>query len=108
MSEPIKPALTPEEWARKRAERPQPKEPGYVVVTPYVEDRHWGISVSSHYSNASVNKDLRHALAALCLHGQAYGFTREDVAALERVQLEVGGLQSLIDRLEALLPPEEP
>lgn len=58
----------------------------------------------------------RHALAALALHGQPFGFTREDVAALWFVIQEREGLvgapqhtlRSLAERIEALLPPETP
>jgi hypothetical protein len=60
----------------------------------------------------------RHALAALCLHGQPFGFTREDVKLCrlvipwiyqrwdESVRPEMDALESLASRIEALLPPE--
>lgn len=67
----------------------------------------------------------RHALAALCLYGQPFGFTREDLQLLreevepaacdravypeehERVSKEFAHLRNLADRIAALLPPEE-
>jgi hypothetical protein len=64
----------------------------------------------------------RHALAALCLHEQSFGFTREDVdhlRAMARSTVTHGHgdygppdqynpwITSLADRIEALLPPED-
>ena len=69
----------------------------------------------------------RHALAALCLHEQPFGFTREDVEVLRVAApqhgegcsatdlwpgpcdcgIEEGLLNSMADRIEALLPPDE-
>jgi len=68
----------------------------------------------------------RHGLAALALHGQPFGFTREDVASLEREANELKAWASAADtdtegtemigrcfillgiaaRIAALLPPE--
>ena len=61
----------------------------------------------------------RHALAALCLHEQLFGFTRGDVVSLR----ETAGFYTMVadgapgvrnswaddlaDRIEALLPPDE-
>lgn len=60
----------------------------------------------------------RHALAALCLYGQPYGFTREDVTMLDDLRgldwedlnlAEARALgaqvRSLMSRIAALLPP---
>lgn len=53
----------------------------------------------------------RHALAALALHGQTFGFTREDVEALRSLSADLHPnnepFYSLADRIAALLPPEE-
>lgn len=56
----------------------------------------------------------RHALAALCLHGQPFGFSREDVRLVEFIaefdpqdHPDVPKLRSLAARISALLPPEE-
>lgn len=107
-----KPALTEEEWGKlgcgTKGARPQRVEfddEGYLVV-------HDG------WETALPSSDVWHALAALCLHGQPYGFTWEDVDILRR---EAGfaddehrngfhpeteaRLLSLADRIAALLPP---
>lgn len=110
----VGPALAASEWKERRASRPGEDDGVHVVVAPYVEDRHRGLVVSAHYSNASVHDDLRHALAALCLHDQPFGFTWEDVDAL-REALSCSGTvsspddlpraETTVDRIEALLPP---
>ena len=58
--------------------------------------------------------------AALCLHNQEFGFTREDVEAIQHALAHRGveqgstewdrwkKLGELADRIEALLPPEAP
>jgi hypothetical protein len=58
-------------------------------------------------------------IAALCLAGQPFGFTRKDVATLKIAQgatlccggvfadAEVLHIQDLLDRISALLPPED-
>jgi len=61
-----------------------------------------------------VSRGTFHALAALCLLDQPFGFTREDVDGLRimmrregpRIHL-YGSVATLADRIEALLPPEE-
>ena len=87
----MKPALTPEEWAHREK---------------------WGaIAVGS------ASDPRPHALAALALHGQPFGFTREDVEWLremvdsdtnpETAPVEFNAMcLSLAARIEALLPPE--
>lgn len=70
-------------------------------------------------NQADDNGRASHALAALALHGQRFGFTREDVWALRTVC--ISGMHesaeerairavftSLAARIEALLPPETP
>ena len=47
-----------------------------------------------------------HEVAAMCLHGQPFGFTREDVRRL-RTALYAEHYADLADRIEALLPPED-
>lgn len=54
----------------------------------------------------------RHALAALALHGQPYGFTRDDVRSLRAAAEMLGGvsersLLSVASRVAALLPPQD-
>ena len=90
----MKPALTREEW---EVEQSFPLSPGdwveYFYDTP---------------------EDL-HALAARCLHNQSFGFHREDVANIRDALIfkyrepddeRNEQLESLADRIEALLPPE--
>ena len=96
MSE-IKPALTAEEW----------KAGGWYVKPEY--------HIWTECSGDCGVED-RHAMAATCLHGQPFGFTREDVIALramqDRINFEaldrgIPSVKDLADRIEALLPPEE-
>jgi len=100
----MKPALTREEWEE------------------YLKDFHTGLPISSVVGRNP------HAVAALCLHLQPFGFAREDVEILDRVATGLGfqamdleakgisskferdrqdALNSLADRIEALLPPEQ-
>ncbi len=108
MSE-IKPALTAEEW-----------EMGYASKDLRIELRSGGrVGVTAHaYPLGGGLGDPRDlpALAALCLHGQPFGFTREDVIVLramqDRINFEaldrgIPSVKDLADRIEALLPPEE-
>ena len=87
----MKPALTPEEWAK-------------------VLDSGWCGWMLKELSN--------HGAAAKLLHEQPFGFTREDVELLrETVPTDVDQLgyayeiqsylHDLADRIAALLPPEE-
>lgn len=86
-SEPITPALTPEEWGVAGKYAPEP---------PHIDRRSaWGamldadgVSIGSTFDNAKgrhapLRDGERHALAALCLYGQRFGFTPEDVAELQ-------------------------
>lgn len=66
--------------------------------------------------SGSIPASLFHATAALCLHDQQFGFTREDVAALRDASSSLAHkkfdsgitpyLDAVADRIEALLPPE--
>jgi len=75
-----------------------------------VEDQVW---VEYSVAGKKRKTNRRHALAALCLRGQSFGFSSKDVGALRRELeynhgiREVETLQSLVDRIGALLPPEE-
>ena len=86
----IEPALTAEEWAE-----------GAVIYENLTD---------------ALGIGRRHSTAALCLHGQPFGFTWEDVAVLRDIAApDIGtplegdarALTSLADRIEALLPPED-
>ena len=109
MSE-IKPALTAEEWAvwlKDGARVPEMVDACYRDVF-----------------GGRAEDGSRHAQAAVALHEQPFGFTREDVEVLEGLVValnRVGQLpsepglsefyvpycRSFADRIEALLPPEE-
>jgi hypothetical protein len=111
----VAPALTPEEWARMGGGgKPKPNDEVFVEGD--------NICVVSDSGRVSAGYD-RHALAALCLHGQPFGFTWEDVDLLVQLggyeapgfspHYEDGRLlphpavKSLADRIAALLPPRE-
>jgi len=97
----IEPAIPPEEWSTAG----RPPHGAYVGFT-VEDDRTW------------------HRVAAVALHGQSFGFTREDAEKLGimRLYLMAGAsmagsgappsryaiwLDSLADRIAALLPPVE-
>lgn len=100
----IKPALTPEEWEVHGDQ---------AMVT-----EHWCEMVLR--GRKTTWEERTHALAALCLHGQSFGFTREgDVKLLQGILWHLTAtnqltpearrhLAHLTDRIEALLPPEKP
>ena len=107
MSE-IKPALTAEEWANGRTEK------GYTFNRVGV-DVWFG---SPNETDPLMMVQNRHAVAAVCLHDQPFGFTREMVDAVRVLDSlnamkwdEVKALWVLVrqmtDHVEALLPPEE-
>ena len=84
----MKPALTPEEWA---------------IAIPWDKE---GIIPSY------LTLDIKHSMAAVCLHEQPFGFTEQDVKDLRRLAREASWnghddviCDQLADRIEALLPP---
>lgn len=95
------PALTAEDWATY---------PNF--------DNSW----YSDEGRAPLYYPTRHGIAAANLHGQPFGFTREDVECLRELakhynddadNYETTGpaavwLSALADRIEALLPPDDP
>lgn len=105
MSE-IKPALTPEQWASATK---------YALV---------GRAADHVLAESGPHSWLEpHEVAALALHGQPFGFTWEDVDALELVYRRVlrvpeplgedgaaavERLHSHVARLASLLPPRDP
>jgi hypothetical protein len=121
VSEPIQPALTAEEWAELG---PAPKltcnwDESIAAFPGGSTDRAYGMDVH----------DNRHAIAALALNGQKFGFTREMLRAIKTLlanhiaedrgrdgdtwysdELEklVALGQDTVGRIEALLPPEKP
>lgn len=126
----FKPALTPEEW------RDGYDSEGLAVVlrnsmgTPGMRVH---VTVREHPLGGALGdaRDI-HALAALCLHDQPFGFTREDVIRLRMFArwteedvakvfrsgqaphsdfgsesvADAQELRALADRIEALLPPD--
>jgi len=118
MSDTIGAALTPEEWAAGSAEF------GRYTVSRYQYDcEDGGIGVELQVSSDLAQKDwshapdeLVHAAAALCLHGQPFGFTQDDVTTILNALNEGAGwygvsgdtleeLKGIMVRIEALLPP---
>lgn len=108
----MKPALTPEEWADALDSVP--------YLTDMVEEAADDLAVA--FESGFAKHGTRHALAALALHGQAWGFTHEDVANLKRIgndycawasdsderERDIAwgfSLLNLAARIEALLPP---
>lgn len=102
MTDKVQPALTPDQWAMRE-----------VVLNDALE-----------HGTPCEPAEL-HRIAALCLYGQPYGLTHEDVAAVEwavkeelrHLQITEGTkhghlillqLESLAHRIAALLPPEIP
>ncbi len=96
----VKPALTAEEWAEVLRGEHGADPPGYLHGVKRITD------------------ERCHGMAAACLHGQEYGFTRTDVerhlgyAEALRAKGEATSEMetwhdSMAARIEALLPPEE-
>lgn len=117
MSEPIKPALSPEEWVTLDVARD--------AGTNFERDEHGG----TVFMDGWCRPPHTHALAALALYGQPFGFTREMVDALRAICCDASIMhsdrcvgvgeydeaaaklalaESAVDRIAALLPPEAP
>lgn len=95
MSE-IKPALTAEEWLNAFDKE------GCPVFNFDIDEDGLGRGLT-----ATIRGGDRHRFAAACLHGQPFGFTREDVFFLRDLEQVTENSESLADRIEALLPLEE-
>jgi hypothetical protein len=97
----IEPAITAEEWIDiLRDEVPDPGLAPGGQMPPFPPDVPY-----EFYGEP-------HRVASICLYGQPFGFTREDVRACRRelnayVEDRDEMLRSLADRIEALLPPEK-
>lgn len=116
----IQPALTPGEWAGRDA---PPHNPGPSIARPgegYIPTAAHGAGISQHdgtpyvwdqSQSVDVPADIRHAVAALTLHGQPFGFTWADVDLLRNRMTPPTprdlALGELADRIAALLPPRE-
>lgn len=109
----LSPALTPKEWRELRFERyvpgvmdcrrPNAHVNAVGVITPFSPEPY------------KAENGSRHALAALCLHGQSFGFRQADVERLNLVCDKLGTallehapltyeLRRLASRIAALLP----
>ena len=124
MSEEIKPALTAEEWrlgVKSSSENLEAQQLRSVFIT---REASVSLTVVAPWGGDSeritVGEDMRHALAALALYGQPFGFTREDVEILRQMPTYIRGLglgghpdgaarfiAGLAARIAALLPKEE-
>lgn len=124
----IPPALTPREWGRMEVEF---GDDGWASLEGLVRCEggtaseavlSGGMYVGTYGEDGLASGGVnvrRHALAALALHGQPFGFTREDIQHLrwaadlrDRVGVRDAGwtagvLRNLAARIEALLPPED-
>lgn len=115
MSEDVRPALTPDEWRAGKAYRDRDENyalkigHGFAVEVEFSDDEEF------QYAEVGIGGDAGHALAALALHNQPYGFTWEDVDMLRAMPDGTGyasvddpeRFASVIDRIAALLPPRE-
>lgn len=114
----IKPALTAEEWAKRHVVWEVDDSDGWA----HIEDVSMSETDSLVYVGVFDDKGLatagtyvdRYKCAALCLHGQPYGFKREHVEMLRGVSCLDAPfrachteLNDLADRIAALLPPED-
>lgn len=105
MSEPGPPALNVEEWIQFGADM-------HVLRDLAADRRPWG------FQRRLVQGQKLHAVAAMALYGQPFGFTHEDVRLLRSdLQVPVAHgwsgaadrahrLENLAQRIAALLPPE--
>ena len=106
----IRPALTAEEWDSGSVKIGVCDEVGAVQQWLRIELSDCG---ESQPMPSTFEGRERHAIAALALYQQPFGFTREDVVALRDITSPAGwradyDYSALADRIEALLPPEVP
>ena len=108
----VKPALSAEQWSsgKRIMFREGKYDEGYGVEgmettgNAYVFDGSWAVSLDA---------DVRHPLAAVCLYKQPYGFTWRDVDLIRALATWLppewreseASFRSIADRIEALLPP---
>ena len=126
----MKHALTPDEWVGypkvyfrrpRRIGKSGPSDQGYGVEITGPNDSPGGpgMWVWDDSWAVLIQEPDRHKLAAIALHNQPFGFTKEDVQFLRWCQKDArkkdGPLiaegfdfERIADRIEALLPPEAP
>lgn len=102
MNEPIKPALTPEEWKEFVSQEP---------LFKWVDLANPDVRKLVLRPRAATDQPNFHGIAALALYGQPFGFTREMLSALRELSTlapdhaELWELaDAATDRIEALLP----
>jgi len=110
----IKPALTKEEWTRD----PRVVRDGFEFHLPADKVPWLSLGLEGSEEGYALSPDTFHALAALCLKDQPYGFTREMVEKLRKLESEshhpaaspffgdVSFLLDVADSIDALLPRE--
>lgn len=76
MTDDIQPALSPEEWKTQRIDFPELAATGGMGESIIIQRNPVGLLVSR---DCVVPPSKQHALAALCLYGQPFGFTQRDV-----------------------------
>lgn len=98
MSEPITPALTPDEWAGIGY--------GLTLQFPPLDIGAYRSSDPGEYTavpavrSSRVDTEWRHAWAALALHGQPFVFTQEDVQLLhDYATLDVSRARHILGQL---------
>lgn len=115
MADAIAPALSAEEWEKAKDARFAWRMFGWDDGAGAILHDDGRLEVN--WDGAVYDQEMqcvttsRHALAALALHGQPFGFTREDVRFLRDVDVfafteDAQMAQSIAARIAALLPPE--
>lgn len=127
----IPPALTAEEWTAERVTEgyPRREDVAQCSAVGFWVDRDRDLVFGIEYEGLDRDDVVarRHALAALCLYEQSFGFTQEDVELLRKawhaddcgalytlydhdcqcaVQPAHAQFRALADRIAALLPPK--
>jgi hypothetical protein len=104
-----------DQWAKQKPEHRPDDDPNEYVAKLGLSYDGCVIAMNRAHDQVLVPPPARAALAAFALHGQPFGFTHEDVAAVRRTvdaaragvaKQDAETLESLAVRLDALLPPE--
>src|SRR5918911_1704262 len=77
-------------WREQKPERRPADDPTQYVAQMGITYDGCVTLMSRAHERVEVPPPARHALAALALHAQPFGFTRDDVSALRRVVEESG------------------